>query len=454
MKKALALASLMLSAVVMPLAAGQVIVPIASGTTANGTSFRTRIWVSNAGSSGASFTTAFIGTGLDGTTQETFGSPVAVPAGGTFLATGAAPAGKVGMVEISGGAALSVAARLELVDVNGNALSSATVPVVGSPNALAANAVTQLQGLEEDKTTGTTSDFFLVNLARSPAQCTVGAFAANRTALTPTAIITLPPLSHRTFGDLLATLAAGDIANVRLQVSCDHAFYTYAVVYEVGGPLTNILVPTANLGADLLGSGAGAGSGGGGSGDPTPPATAQTFTVSGVFLNARPGASSISYNLPLTAGVPYQEIVTEFDLYVNRWQTNLFHGVFAMRRGAAVRENRVLYDGVTIRGDNSKTELELGYQDQFVKTVGPWKQLHHYHVRVDYDVINRLITFQTFEGGVLTYTLKGPAYNFDVADNGNKVHVDFGLSGIADGAYFPPIGWIFSDLQVSMVPSN
>lgn len=460
MKKALALGSLALLAMVGPLAAGQVVVPVASGATSNGTAYRTRLWVSNPSGTARFFATAFIATGGDGTKQETFGAPVYVQPGATLLVDGAAPAGKAGFLEVSGAPQLSVAARLELVDVNGNVLSSAALPVVGSQSALAANAVAQLQGLEQERATGTTADFVIVNLARAAAQCTVSAFGADHSSLSPTAVLSLPPLSHRNFSGVLQTLGQGDVSGVRLQVSCDHSFYTYATVYEVGGPQTNVLTPSAALSADLTGAPSGSGSGGtggtggsGGSGSP-PPAGAQTFNVPGVFLNATTAVSAKNYNLPLTAGVSYQRITVDFDMYLNRWQTDLFHGIVALRRVGASRALRVLYVGVQLRGDNAKTTLDLGYHEQFVKTVGPWKEQHSYHVRLDYDVVGRTVTLQAFQGGALVYTIQGPAYNLDLRDNGNKVHVDFGQTGIADGAYFPPIGWTFSNLQVVMVPST
>src|SRR4029077_17140959 len=103
-RKALALGGLALLAAGLPAMAGQVIVPVASGATANGTSFRTRIWVANPGPGGSSFSTAFIGSGLDGTTQETFGAPSSLPVGGTVALGSGSPAGKAGMVEISGSA--------------------------------------------------------------------------------------------------------------------------------------------------------------------------------------------------------------------------------------------------------------------------------------------------------------------------------------------------------------
>ena len=457
MKKALALGCFALLAAVGPLAAGQVVVPVASGTTSNGTAYRTRLWVSNPSGTARFFATAFIASGSDGTKQETFGPAVYVQPGATLLVDGSAPAGKAGFVEISGAPQLSVAARLELADVNGNVLSSAALPVVSTQGALAANALAQLQGLEQEKATGTTADFVVVNLSRAAAQCTVGAFGSDNTVLTATAVLSLPPLSHRAFNGILTTLGLGDVSGVRLQVSCDHTFYTYALVYEVGGPQTDVLVPAVSLAADLTGAPSGSGTGGsggtGGGGTP-PPAGAQTFNVPGVFLAAKAGASAQNYNLPLTAGVSYQRITVDFDMYLNRWQTDLFHGIVALRRAAASRSGRVLYVGVQLRGDNAKTTLDLGHDEQFVKTVGPWKEQHSYHVRLDYDVVDRAVTLQAFQGGALIYTIEGPAYNLDLEDNGNKVHVDFGQSGVADGAYFPPIGWVFSNLQVVMVPST
>jgi hypothetical protein len=32
------------------------------------------------------------------------------------------------------------------------------------------------------------------------------------------------------------------------------------------------------------------------------------------------------------------------------------------------------------------------------------------------------------------------------------VRVDFGMAGVADGAYFPPIGWKYSNLKVTFEP--
>jgi len=459
MKKALACGCLMLLAAVgpwvAPLAAGEVFVPFASGATANGTAFRTRLWVSNTSAAPRFFTTAFLATGTDGTQAAAQSTPIYVNPGATVAVLPAAPAGKSeGLIAITGAPQLSVVARLELTDVNSNVLSSATLPVIGSQSALAANALAQLAGIAQEKATGTTTDFSIVNLSAAAAQCTIGAFAGDNTPLSPSAIVSVLPLSHRAFDGVLQTLATGDIADVRFQVSCDHPFYAYAMVYEVGGPQTNVVTPALALNTAPGATGGGSSGGGGTGGGNPPPAGAQTFTAPGVFLSAVEGNSAKSFNLPLTPGVAYTRITVDFDLFLNRWQTPLFNSVVALRRGAASRSNRVLYYGVNFRGDNAKTTLELGYQDQFVKTTGPWKERNHYHIRLDYDVLNRLITLQASEGGVLTYTLQGPAYNFDLSDNGNKVHIDFGQNGIADGAYYPPVGWIFSNLQVSMVPSS
>ena len=66
---------------------------------------------------------------------------------------------------------------------------------------------------------------------------------------------------------------------------------------------------------------------------------------------------------------------------------------------------------------------------------------------------SRTVTFRLFRGGAMVHTVKGPLVSTDLSVSGGKaISVDFGIGRVADGAYFPPIGWKYSNLNVKAEP--
>jgi len=442
MRKSALFGLIALFASLAPAFAGEVYVPFASNKTLNGTTYRTKVWVTNPGAVPRSVAVRFIDQGVDGTPA---GSPatVTVSPGGTVLLTNVAPDGRSGIVELNGAPQLFVNARLEALSAAGGVLSSANVPVAAVANAVAARATAYVQGLERTSR-GTLADFGVLNLSRSTAQCTIKAFRTNAAQIAQTAIVTLPPLSVRHFDDALSVLGQTFVTDVRMEVSCDQQFYPYAIVYKVGGPETSFVEPSNSLAGDLVpGSGSGGGSGGG-----TPGSV--VFTQPGTFLQARQNASSKSFDMPLADGVSYKRATVEFDMFVGRFPNGLFAGVVALRRS-----DRTLFYGLIIRGDKKKTVLDMGRTDDVVTggNGGPWQENTNFHVRFDYDTVAANLTLTVTQGGTVVQTLQsGHINHFDLQKNDKVVRMDFGQDGIADGAYFPPIGWSFSNLQVTFVP--
>ena len=165
----------------------------------------------------------------------------------------------------------------------------------------------------------------------------------------------------------------------------------------------------------------------------------------GVFLNARKGDSYRAFDLPLAEGVRYKRVTVDFDLYLHKWVTPLFHGVTALRRN-----DRTLYAGLILRGDRAKTILDLGKDElERDKKSGPWRPRSNYHIRITTDAEARLVTLQVFQGGRLVHTLAGRMTTPDLSISGGRtMRVDFGGTKVADGAYFPPYGWKYSNLAV------
>lgn len=423
-----------------PAFAGEVYVPLASNRSVNGTTYRTKVWVSNPSNAARRFSATFYEQGTDGTQNTAVPSSLTVAPGGTVLLSSIAPDGKSGMLEINGAPQLLVTARVEALGQGGTVLSTAHVPVVGKSNILAANASGHLQGLERTQR-GTTTDLGLMNLSRQSAQCTVKAFRANGTQIGPSAILPLPALSATHYSEALVALGEPQAADVRFEASCDKQFFAYGLVFEAGGPETAFVTPSSTLESDLVS---------GGPSGPNAPGTV-TYESKGLFLRALPGNSFVQFDLPLQPGQAYKKATIEFDLYVHNFPDGIFAGVTALRR-----TDRTLFYGLIVRGGRQKTILDMGVDDDVVQGAngGPWRERTNYHVKFEYDTDTRLLTFTLSRGGNVVETLTGRINHFDLNAKDKLVRIDFGQKGVADGAYFPPLGWQFSNLKAVFEPAD
>jgi hypothetical protein len=442
------LVTLQVGALAVPAAAGVVVVPLASQLSIGGAVYSTKVWVSNPDSAPRHFNTLFVPQGVDGTAQKSTGGDVTVPPSRTVVLTGVAPAGQSGLLEISGAGSLVVAARLEITNADGSPLGGATIPAISQDDALAAGAVVELQGLQRGTSPGaqiaTITDFSLINLDGKAAQCSVAAIRADGSLLAPPATLSILPLSRRDFNDALLILGSTAIADARIVATCDHAFYAFASVYQPGGGVMQLVYPSPGLSGTV-----GPGFPGGG---PGPGGNNVTFSVPGTFLNATASNSEQLYNLPLQPGVPFKQATIEWDLHIGVFPSGLFTGVMSFRRPNNTRSLREPFCAVQIVNRNSKTLLDLGVENVFVRTPGPWQQNGSYHMKLTYDLTVNKCQLDVSQGGAVIYTIAGPTQWFDMSANDNPLVVDFGQTGIGDGAYYPPVSWSFSNLNVVMVP--
>jgi hypothetical protein len=434
------LALLALIAAPTPAAAGVVFVPQASNVTLAGAQYSTKVWVTNPDPAPRHFTTLFIAQGTDGTTKTTTSGDNVVPARATVVLT--APQGQSGLLEIGGAPALAVTARLEVRSSAGALLGGATIPVLTQNDARGAGSTVVLSGLQRGSN-GMVTDFSVINLDSAPAQCTVSAFRSDGSQIASTAALAMLPLSRRDFSDALAILGESTIADASFVTTCDHAFFAFAAVYQPGGAVMHFVGPAGTL-SGSVGPGL---PGGGPSGG-----TNVTFTVPGTFLNATQSNSEQLFNLPAPAGVAFKRATIEWDMHIGLFPSGLFTGVMSFRRPNKVRGLREPFCAVQIVNRNSKTLLDLGVENVFVRTAGPWKANGSYHQKLTYDLTVNQCQLDVSQGGTVIYTIAGPAQWFDLSANANPLVVDFGQTGIGDGAYFPPVSWSFSNLAVVLEP--
>ncbi len=461
-----------------PATAGTALIPIASNQSVNGTLYLTKLWVTNQGGSARRFSTKFIAVDANGTQAPPSGQ-ITVGPRSTILLTNVAPMGQAGMLLVTGAPQLVVSARLEAFGTGG-ALASANLQAVTGRQVSVADATVVLQGLAR-RTDGLTTSIHVANTTTQAATCVLKAFRKGGQQIAQNMTISVKPLSLRSFDDAFSTLGETQIADARFTVSCNRPFYAFARVQKPGTAELEVVSPSATVGrapsvtsladdpADLP------------QGDayPEPDESALsaaavelapadvaadgtlTMEVPGEFLRVKQGASFKAYTLPLRENLEYGEAEIEYDLEIAKWRTPLFHGLMGFKRSNPDRRQRVLYLGFLIRGSSGfKTILDIGKdprtgEGELIKSnTGPWRERNKYHVKFRYDTVARRVTMTVFKNSQLIQTLAGEINNRDLRDlgPGKRVTLDFGMTGIADGAYFPPLGWVYSNLKVKVSP--
>ena len=428
-----------LLAPLVPLHAGDIYIPLAANKALGANNYRTLLIITNTGNASAEVSGSFLPSGTNGTTAPP-PATLSLPAGATLRIYNVVPADARGMVELSGSPSIVVSARIEALAANGNVLASAQLPVFSAGNVLPAGAHAQLLGLEHTAS-GATSDFGLMNLASTTAHCTVDAFRADGGRINQTTVqLTLVARSNHDFTGALAQLGQTSIKDARFDVSCDQTFAAYALVYRSGGPETVVLGPSASLDKDLA---------------PVDDGSV-TFSLPGEFAN---GNTYAFYDLPLQEGVQYGHARIELDVFIDRWRlvhplNPNFKTVASFRRSAKSRAERFLYWGLILKGnDDYRTILDMGQEETIKSGEGPWKERTSYHLTFDYDADNKRIIFEAYQGGKRVQRLEGPANYSDILNvPGKTVRVDFSAPGVGDGAYFPTLGWKYSNLVVKLTP--
>jgi hypothetical protein len=425
-------------------AAAQVLyVPVPS-TGAFGQSPQVRLSFANPSGADRRCGTVFIPAGHDGSAP---GRPrqTTVPAGGTAFFDGTALISGAGLLQLSGAPQVFAGAELSL-QLPGGAAELA-LPVLSGANVVAAHNLAVVQGLRRGDD-GALSNLELVNFGQQLAQCSVSLVAADGTGV-GAATVTVPPVSMRSFPDVLkgAGAVANVAADVAAHVTCDQGFYPYAVVYTPNPAALRLVGPAPALGAGIGGSG----NNGGGGPPPSqgPPAQPIAITRGGVFFAPGFGNSALDVPVPLTLNAAYSVATMEFDMLVGPFTPHYTTILALVRTGS--RTTRTLYFGFDIRGNVGKTFIDLGVPvlEPAIKAGFPWAVGVQYHIKLTYDVVQKQITLDVFSGGTQVDHVQGGNFNWDLSDNGQGVRLAFGLPGVADGAYFPPLGWVFSNLSAS-----
>jgi len=417
-------------AVLPTVAQATVYVPVSSGSGGTpGVTYDTRLYIANTGAVPRQVTLT-----LGSASPQTF----TVAGGGTLVLTGLVPGGGRGLLAVDGAPQISVAARLVASDSLAGPLSTVQAPTVSARQILAAGGSAQIEGTERTDSTATTLG--LVNLAPKATLCTVRAFRTDGTQVAGDAVVTVPAGSLREFDDAWHILGQERIADARFSVSCADPFFAYAKVLSADGRRTLFLTPDGSL-ADSAGS------------TPTPATETVTVTRPGPFFSPVEGASALDVPLPVVPGRRYGSATIELDLATGLFAP-IFDSLVALVQPGDSRINRTLYFGFHVRGHRSRTYIDLGVPvvEPSLKGTYGWQENAAYHLKIRYDTVGKSMLLEVSQNGQLVHSVSGGIFNLDLEDAGTGLVLKLGLPGVADNAYFPPIGWRFSNLSVTLVP--
>lgn len=451
-RRALLLGPPALLAALVPAFAGTVYVPVTGSRTVGSTSYATRLWLANPGTVARRVTVLFLPAGTDGT-QRSGMTPQAfsLSPAGTLLLNNLAPAGTNGLLEITGAPQVVVTARLDAVNAaaaSGTVAASAYLPAVSSKNLVAKNGTADLLGLERSVggaggANGTLTNLGIVNLGQQPAQCTVRGALVNGTPIAGTAVVTVPPVSLRRFEDAFGTLGVTAVSDARLSVSCDQDFSAFAEVLGGTAPGVVVVTPTVSLDSTLAPPGT----------NPPPAGGSVTVQRPGTFFIPLTSASDFDIPVPLVPGRAYGKATIEFDMGTNGFSP-VYDSILGFLRPGTASASRTLYFGFNIRGSRRKTFIDLGVPvlEPAITASFPWQAQALYHIKIVYDVQARSMVLQASQNGQVQHNVSGRIYNLDLSDQGTGILLKFGLPGIADFAYYPPIGWTFANLRAQIDP--
>jgi hypothetical protein len=302
------------------------------------------------------------------------------------------------------------------------------LPVITDDNWFKKNETAHLQNLTRNAKGH--ANIEIMNFGTQAAACSVQLRRPKGSPFGNPTTVTLLPVSHEIVEDAFADVVTVG-GGLRAEVECDQPFYAYGTFVGTDRGNFRLLYPLSA---------------------PSAPVT-ETLNVirNGVFFVPEAGASDLDLALPLVAGRAYRKVSIDFDVFVKKF-TPIFTGLVGMVHAGGPRFGKTLYFGTFVRGARAKTLIDLGSPvvEPALRISSPWKEGTIHHVSLVYDTEGATTQMKVTQNGKTVMDATGGAYNLDIADRGQPVRVVFGLGGVADGAYYPPIGWRFSNLKIKI----
>jgi hypothetical protein len=418
--------------------AGTVYIPLPGYSLVGTTAWEPLVQVSNGGAQSANFKQLFLRSDSDGTIRPPVPTSQALAG---LQSTGLAPEpGSQGLLELSGPDGFSFSARLQRVDND----DATELPVISSENAAAAGDSLYLQDLRRSATVVT--DWTILNLGWTSANCKISAFSVNGTAIGAPATLVLKPLSSRVFTDVLQTLGITEGEYVRGAVSCDQSFYSFAMARDAATGDVGLIEPSGRGNSGLVLPGQG------GNGNTGCPAGGACFEVKGLAFKPSKSVPVKRFSFPVPPG-NYERIHFEMDVKHGGWDPANRSGKH-MLFWLVKNRNYYMYGYANFEGP-SKNDVIFRHgvaitHPEKIKIISKIaaQEGHTYHLEYTYDTRQNFLKLDVSENGTVLATINGTP-NTNVIDfaTGDLGIIDIGFDG-SNPAERPTYGWEYSNLEI------
>lgn len=435
MKKSLACSFALLAlGAVAPLSAGPVYVPVVESAMVDGTSLATELWISNFDGEERAFTSAFLKADTDGTAVPAMRGRV--PADQALYLDKAAAEGERGLLEIDAEPGMAVNAWITVT--RGKRSFFTGVPVISSDLAVSAGGATFLNGLRGDREI---TSLDLVNLGREKAFCQVDFLRADGSAIGAGVSVEVPALSMSPFADALGLGNEKDALSAR--VSCDQAFYAYAVGVDNDHQIS-FATPSEAADASRY--------------EKAESKATITFTQPGQYHSATKENPKKVLRIPVPNGMRAERVIAEFDFTAGPWNPRLksgAHGLMWFHRGKFRSNTLININALGPKKDQVKANQNLDIPRGNVTNAKGglvFEQGKTYHARATYDASAKSVALIISQGGNVLKTLVFPGTAkgrvIEIASNG--LVADFGHFNNQHLPEVSSIGWKFANFKVEI----
>jgi hypothetical protein len=284
------------------------------------------------------------------------------------------------------------------------------------------------------KASDAASNLQIFNPGNLATTCTASVLRPKGSVIEERTGITVPAVGVTLISDILRKVAAVPSSGINVAVSCDSPFYAMGAYPATNRTQTRVEYPVAKIPANL---------------------TSVTMeSRPGLFLNATSeGNADVQFPLAYDPAVTYHTTTINFDASVAAPESFIvFWNIAGFFRKGGRRFDKTLFFGSFYNYGKSKYVVDVGtpFIETTLKYVFPLTGGHRYHfsITLDNDQQSNHYVITDSNGNPVMDLLVG-LYNPIASDeNGDAPTLEIGLNGIADNAYFPPVGWRFSNLSI------
>jgi hypothetical protein len=368
--------------------------------------------------------------GLDvtATTQQVFIGPSTSKPNPLLNISAADGGGMVLLDPVPGLNAVEVSFQIDAAPIK----TAWKLPLLTADDFFPANSTVYVLNLV--KATDAASNLQIFNPGSLATTCTASVLRPKGSLIEERTGITVPAVGVTLISDILRKVGAASGSGINVGVSCDAPFYALGAYPATNRTEIRVEYPVAKIPTDLT--------------------SVVMASHPGVFLNATSEShADIQFPLSFDPAVSYHTTTINFDAAVAAPESFLvFWNIAGLFRKGGRRFDKTLFFGSFYNYDKAKYVIDVGtpFIETTVKYVFTLSPGHRYHVAITLDNDQQSDHYViTDSNGVAVMDVLVGLYNPIASDeNGDLPTLEIGLNGIADGAYFPPVGWRFSNLSI------